>query len=424
MLTVMSGLFVVDMKKTHKKALKKALKKAIFFAVFLMFFAMFFGCFSHQNIAYASSNEQEQVEEDMSDAVNSLLDDIDFSALTKLVELINQNGGEVLSFEDVLSEIKSVLNGESDDFFVRIFDILAKSVGRYFLGVLPSMITIILLCILKNMLGSLTGDFLNHSTTEIVHIVCYLAIVIVLSTGVMNVAKEVSGTINLLYTLLEVLFPILLGLLSTLGATTIVGGYTSLTAVLGSVILKMITSVILPIFVASIVFSVVGGVSKSVKLDKLIKLLRSASTWLIGIVFGLFASFLTLQGVSGGVTDKFGFGVAKFAISSYVPILGGYLSDGLDILTASVVLVKNAVGYTGAIILCAIVLFPIVKVVVFSLGLRICASIAEPVGDDRVATLMTDVAKNVNLLVTALAGVAFLFFLMIMMIIATCNFGV
>lgn len=420
----MSGLFVVDMKKTYGKTHKKALKKAIFFAVFLMFFAMFFGCFSHQNIAYASSNEQEQVEEDMSDAVNSLLDDIDFSALTKLVELINQNGGEVLSFEDVLSEIKSVLNGESDDFFVRIFDFLAKSVGRYFLGVLPSMITIILLCILKNMLGSLTGDFLNHSTTEIVHIVCYLAIVIVLSTGVMNVAKEVSGTINLLYTLLEVLFPILLGLLSTLGATTIVGGYTSLTAVLDSVILKMITSVILPIFVASIVFSVVGGVSKSVKLDKLIKLLRSASTWLIGIVFGLFASFLTLQGVSGGVTDKFGFGVAKFAISSYVPILGGYLSDGLDILTASVVLVKNAVGYTGAIILCAIVLFPIVKVVVFSLGLRICASIAEPVGDDRVATLMTDVAKNVNLLVTALSGVAFLFFLMIMMIIATCNFGV
>lgn len=416
----MRGLFVVDMKKTYGKTHKKA----IFFAVFLMFFAMFFDCFSHQNIAYASSNEQEQVEEDMSDAVNSLLDDIDFSALTKLVELINQNGGEVLSFEDVLSEIKSVLNGESDDFFVRIFDILAKSVGRYFLGVLPSMITIILLCILKNMLGSLTGDFLNHSTTEIVHIVCYLAIVIVLSTGVMNVAKEVSGTINLLYTLLEALFPILLGLLSTLGATTIVGGYTSLTAVLGSVILKMITSVILPIFVASIVFSVVGGVSKSVKLDKLIKLLRSASTWLIGIVFGLFASFLTLQGVSGGVTDKFGFGVAKFAISSYVPILGGYLSDGLDILTASVVLVKNAVGYTGAIILCAIVLFPIVKVVVFSLGLRICASIAEPVGDDRVAMLMTDVAKNVNLLVTALAGVAFLFFLMIMMIIATCNFGV
>lgn len=412
------------MRKTHKKTPKKVLKKAMLFAVFLLFFALFFDAFSCQNVAYATSQDEDEIDEEISKSVDSVLDDIDFSSLTKLVELINANGDDVLSFDDVLSEIKAVLSGESNDFFERIFDILLKSAGRYFLGFLPSFITIILLCILKNMLGSLTGDFLNHSTTEIVHIVCYLAVVIILSTGVMSVAKEVSNTIELLYTLLEVLFPILLTLLSTLGATTVVGGYTSLTAVLGSVILKMITSVILPIFVASIVFCVVGGVSKSVKLDKLTKLLRSASTWLIGIVFGLFASFLTLQGVSGGITDKFGFGVAKFAISSYVPILGGYLSDGLDILTASVVLVKNAIGYTGAIVLCAIVLLPIVKVVVFSLGLRLCASIAEPVGDDRVSSLLTDVAKNVNLLVTALAGVAFLFFLMIMMIIATCNFGV
>lgn len=412
------------MRKTHKKTPKKVLKKAMLFAVFLLFFALFFDAFSCQNVAYATSQDEDEIDEEISKSVDSVLDDIDFSSLTKLVELINANGDDVLSFDDVLSEIKAVLSGESNDFFERIFDILLKSAGRYFLGFLPSFITIILLCILKNMLGSLTGDFLNHSTTEIVHIVCYLAVVIILSTGVMSVAKEVSNTVELLYTLLEVLFPILLTLLSTLGATTVVGGYTSLTAVLGSVILKMIASVILPIFVASIVFCVVGGVSKSVKLDKLTKLLRSASTWLIGIVFGLFASFLTLQGVSGGITDKFGFGVAKFAISSYVPILGGYLSDGLDILTASVVLVKNAIGYTGAIVLCAIVLLPIVKVVVFSLGLRLCASIAEPVGDDRVSSLLTDVAKNVNLLVTALAGVAFLFFLMIMMIIATCNFGV
>lgn len=412
------------MSKTYKKTPKKVLKKALFFAFFLMFFALFFDVFSCQNVAYATSQDEDEIDDEISESIDSILDDIDFSALTSLVELINANGTDVLSFDDVLREIKAVLSGESDDFFERIFDILLKSAGRYFLGFLPSFITIILLCILKNMLGSLTGDFLNHSTTEIVHIVCYLAVVIILSTGVMSVAKEVSNTIELLYTLLEVLFPILLTLLSTLGATTVVGGYTSLTAVLGSVILKMITSIILPIFVASIVFCVVGGVSKSVKLDKLTKLLRSASTWLIGIVFGLFASFLTLQGVSGGITDKFGFGVAKFAISSYVPILGGYLSDGLDILTASVVLVKNAIGYTGAIVLCAIVLLPIIKVVVFSLGLRLCASIAEPVGDDRVSSLLTDVAKNVNLLVTALAGVAFLFFLMIMMIIATCNFGV
>lgn len=375
------------------------------------------------NIAYADTSTDD-IERELSDATDSVLDGIDFDALKKLLEILDEESSEVLSVDDLVLEIKAVLNGEGYDFFERIFNALAKSVGRYFLGFLPSFITIILLCILKNMLGSLTGDFLNNSTTEIVHIVCYLAIVIVLASGVMTVVKQIGETIDLLTALAEGLFPLLLGLISMLGASGVASGFTSLTAVLCSVIMKIVTAVILPAFIACIVFCVVGGVSKSVKLDELTKLIRSSSGWLVGIVFGLFASFLTLQGVSGGVSDKFAFGVAKFAISGYVPILGGYLSDGLDILTASVVLVKNAIGYTGAIILCSIVIFPILKVGVFSLSLKLTAAIAEPLGDDRVATLLSDVAKSTNLLVTALAGVAFLFFLMIMMIIATCNFGV
>lgn len=171
-------------------------------------------------------------------------------------------------------------------------------------------------------------------------------------------------------------------------------------------------------------FCVVGNVSKTVKLDKLSKLIKSASTWLVGIAFGLFATFLTVQGVTGGAVDKFGFNVAKFAVSSYVPVLGGYLSDGLDLLTASVVLVKNALGYVGAIVLCSIVLFPIVKVVVFSLTLKLTSAVCEPLGDTRTSNLLFAVSKNTNLLITALAGVAFAFFLLVMLMISSCNPGV
>ena len=143
----------------------------------------------------------------------------------------------------------------------------------------------------------------------------------------------------------------------------------------------------------------------------------------MGITFGLVGTFLTAQGISGGVVDKVGFNVAKFAVSSYVPILGGYLSDGFDLLTASVVIVKNALGYVGATVLCCVVVFPLVKVVIFSLSMRLGGAIAEPIGDTRVATLLTSVAKNANLLTSALAGVGFMFFVMLMMLMSSCNMG-
>ena len=188
--------------------------------------------------------------------------------------------------------------------------------------------------------------------------------------------------------------------------------------------MKLISSAVLPAFVATIIFSIVGNISQTVKLDKLTKLVKSASTWLIGIVFGIFASFLTAQGITGGVADKFGFNIAKFALSSYVPILGGYLSDGIDLLSASLVLVKNALGYTGVLILMGTVLFPILKIITFSLAMRLTSAVAEPIGDGRVSALLHSVAGSLNLLITALAGVAFMFFLLIMLLIGSCNMGI
>jgi stage III sporulation protein AE len=219
----------------------------------------------------------------------------------------------------------------------------------------------------------------------------------------------------------EGVFPVLLTLLAGLGSTTGVATYQPMMAVSGGGVMKVVTTVILPAFVACAVFAVVGNLSKNVKLSKMNKMLKSASSWLIGIVFGLYGTFLTVGGISGGIIDKVGYNAAKFALSSYVPILGGYLSDGFDLISASVVLVKNAFGHTAVIVLVGIVLFPLLKIVIFTLSLRLASAVVEPIGDDRVSTVLTSVADNASLLLSALAGVGFMFFVLIMLIIGSFN---
>ena len=397
------------------------MKKAIFAIVSICAIVCFVLIFSADGVCFASDEKKtdEQIKNELQDAYDKTVDNLDLSGLQEYLDSLSQEGRDAVSISDVRSALKALARGESEQFFDVFFNLLAKSAGKYFLG----FITIIIICLLKTMLCGLTGDFLNSSTTEVVNVVCYCSTVIVLMSGVVTVVETVTKTIDALVTLSGVLFPILLTLLSALGGNASVAGYSPLMAVLCGFIMKIVTTVILPAFIACIVFSIVGNVSKTVKIDKLAKLIKSASSWLIGICFGLFATFLTMQGISGGVVDKFGFNIAKFAVSSYVPILGGYLSDGFDLMTASLVLVKNAVGYTGAVLLCATVAFPLVKVVVFSLTTRLASAIAEPIGDQRVSTLLGDVAKNLNLLITALAGVAFLFFLLLMLLVSSCNMG-
>lgn len=301
---------------------------------------------------------------------------------------------------------------------------LASALGGYFLGFLPGFISVIIVCLLKSMLAGMSSGFKNASTGEVVHIVCYSAVIVILSAAAVNVIITVTDTINALAAFSEAVFPILLTLLAAVGGSSGVALYQPFMAVLSGTIIKLVQSVIVPAFIATIVFSVVGNVSKSVKLDKLAKLFKSGAGWLIGIVFGLFAAFLTAQGITGGVLDRLSFNAAKFAVSSYVPILGGYLSDGFDLLTASLVLVKNAVGVTGVAVLAAVVLFPLLQLAAFILGLRLTAAITEPIGDTRTSSVLGALADNTGLLVTALVGVGFMFFVILMLVIGSFNPGV
>ncbi len=401
------------------------MKKRFVFILLCCIFVMTLSLVITDNVAYAvDGKSNEEIEQDLYDAYDSAIDGLDLEGLQEFLNSLSLDEKNAISISNIKDTLKALARGDNQQFVEGFFEILAKSVTGYFLSFLPSFMAIIILCLLKSVLNGLTSDFLNKSTNEVVSVVCYIAVVIVLMSGIASIVSSVSKTISALTSLANVLFPLLLSLLSALGASASVGGYSPLLAVFCSFIMKIITSVVLPSFIACIVFCVVGNVSKTVKLDKLAKFVKSASSWLIGTVFGLFATFLTMQGISGGVLDKFGFNVAKFAVSSYVPILGGYLSDGFDIMSASLTLVKNAVGYTGAMLLCAVVVFPMVKVIAFLLVVRLTSAICQPIGDERVATLLSSVAKNLNLLITALAGVAFLFFLFLMLLISSCNMGV
>lgn len=400
-------------------------KKAIICLIFLTGILLVI-CFalSSGDVAFADNKNSEDIDKDLGQAIEEIIERLDFESLQKFLNSLGEDEASFLSVNNISETIKSLTSGEGGNFFERLFGGLGKTFGRYFLSFLPSFITILIISILKSMLSGLTADFLDNSTTEVVHIVLYASIITILMTGVVKIVALVVNTVNAMATFAEAVFPILLTLLSAVGGTATVATYSPMLAVLSKGIITIIVKIIVPAFIAVVVFAVVGNLSKNVKLDKLTHLIKTASTWLIGVVFGLFVTFLTAQGITGGIVDKFGFNVAKFALSSYVPILGGYLSDGFDLISASVVVVKNAFGYFAAMTVVGVVLFPLLKVLAFSLTLRFVAAIVEPIGDERVAKLLHTLAENMNLLITALAGVGFLFFIMLMLIIGSCNMGI
>ena len=402
----------------QKSVLKS--KKYIFIAmlavlILLALASMFFA----ENVS-ATTAAEEEIQKELEDNVNKNLEDIDFS---ELVQFEKNMGG--MSYEGGITKlIKDILSGEYNGGFEDTFNLIINMLGVSIKGFLPLLVTLIAVSVIFSIVNGLTSGFMSKSTTEIIHFVCYSAMIVILMTEVTFLISDSVKAIKNMSAFMEIIFPIMLTLVTALGGIATTVTYSPMMTVLSVGVAKIISNIVLPCFIATMALSIVGFISKDIKLNKLTSFFKSAGEIIIGVVFGLFTTFVTINGISGALADNISIKSAKFAIASYVPVLGGYLSEGLDLAVASVMLVKNAVGVGGVIMMMSIVLAPVLKILVFSLGLKLVAGIIEPIGNKRMSEIIYSISKNLTLLVVAMLGMAFMFFIMMILILITCNAGI
>lgn len=364
----------------------------------------------------------ESVEEELDKNIDDKLSSLDLSKLESYFQKLSvENNSLGSSFKALL---KRIISGEQPFTFTAFLEVLIKGFSSQIVSVLPFIIGVVLISILSSMLSGLTYEYKTKSVTNVVNIACFIAIAALLSVVVFGAVKSTKEVISAMVSFMEIVFPILITLVAGLGGISTLGACQPMMVVLTTVIAKIIYTVVLPLFIACYIFLLVGNINKNIKLNKFYKLMKSAGEWILKIVFSLFGIFLTFQGITGSIFDSVSIGATRFALSSYVPILGGYLSKGFDLIMASVVLIKNGIGIITVIILLITILLPICKLIVLIFGLKIAAAIVEPISSNDLSTMLYDLSRALPILISCILGVAFMFLLIVMILICSCNVGV
>ena len=213
----------------------------------------------------------------------------------------------------------------------------------------------------------------------------------------------------------------MLTLLTAIGGVSSAGIYKPVVAVLTQGVSFIFSKLLFPIFILSFVFLVVGNLSKNVKLNRFNEFLSSVFKWVVGFVFTMFGAFLTIQGISAGKFDGISIKATKFAVKSYIPLIGGYISDGFDLILYSSVIIKNAVGVVGLFLIFASILGPIIQILMFKLGLQLVSAILEPVGDGRIGNFTSGCSKILVYPIVLILAVSFMYLLSVGLIMTTAN---
>ena len=289
--------------------------------------------------------------------------------------------------------------------------------GNVIVAVLPLVVLVVSITILCGFVGSAKSEGVG----QLVFFVAYASVVLIVVGSVSDLIQMVGNTLDSLKAQVDLVFPIILTLMVTGGASTSAGIYQPAVAVLSSGIMQIFMGIVMPLFIVSMAFSVVSHLAPQTKLDKFVSFFNALFKWVVGVCFTVFLSFMAIQGITAGSFDSISIRATKMTVSGYVPIIGNYMSQGFDLIMASAVLIKNAVGLSGILLLLGIVLAPIVKIVVFSLALKLTAAITQPIGDSRISNFLTTINKSFGMLTACLLGVAFMYLVVLALFIMTGN---
>ena len=361
----------------------------------------------------------------LSDNLNSTvieeLKEIDFSGFNDTIKEFNEKGSNIFAIENIKSKVYSIISGESavnySNFFASLFSNLIELVIKY----LPMLSLIIGIGVLSNLLNGIKSKFSEKSTGNLIDLVCFLSITILIIGIITNIVNNTGQAIDSMVSQMNILFPLLITLMIGLGSTASAGAFKPIVAIISTYVADFFNYFIVPLFMISFVFGILSNMSDSVKLDKLSSFISSLFKWSVGLIFTLFFAIFSLQGIAVGSFDSLSIRTTKYTIKSYVPVMGGYLSDGMDLILSSTLLIKNSVGLVGVLLIITTILSPLLEIIVFSLMLKLISAVLQPLGNSKSSNFLSATSKSITMLSTAIIAIGFMYLVSIGLVMTTSN---
>ena len=389
--------------------------KRLLLLAFVLFALLLFSlpaCFVRAD----AKSAEEKGEAELGESIEELISALDTEDLQEYLNTLS--GFENVSLKD---KLLSVITGDFALDYDSIWQACVALVWEEGRIMLPAFAVILAVALLVGILNSVKNGFLQSTMSDIIHFVGYISVGAVVFSCLLTVLKTGFSAIESMQKQMELVFPLLLTLMAGSGGAVSAGVYRPAVAFMSGVIVELFTSIVLPSSVVVIVLAFVGNLSEEVRTEKLGELFKSLNKWLIGLTLGLFSLFLTVQGISSAQYDGISLRAAKYVISGSVPLVGGFLSGGMDVVLAGSALIKNALGSFAVFLLFATLLRPLLLICAFQLFLRLAAAATEPVGG-KISAFLSRLATDTGYFLAGLLCIAFLYFITLLLLV--CSSGV
>lgn len=270
--------------------------------------------------------------------------------------------------------------------FENVMAALSKMAGSGMTAPLKGLITMTAVLLLCSMLTAYQNSLTESGeTVQTVAVLCLSGAVAVPAVGFIGTAGDVIAQCANLFL---AYIPIMAVMLAASGKAVSSASYQALTVAAGQGVMRVSSDMILPLLHIFLGIAVSSGIAPQVGLGGFLSLITKLTKWLLGFVMAVFTAVLSLRQAASGALDSLGSKAARFALSSFVPVVGGALSEAYKTVQGSLHVLRSGLGIFVILALAFTFLPVLLQGLGWSLCLFVGKALAEALGVSHCAKLL------------------------------------
>lgn len=302
--------------------------------------------------------------------------------------------------------------------------LFGRNLLRYLVGevllqsrLLGQIIVLAVLCALLHNLAST----LSASATDFGFLVAYM-VIIFLGVQSFHVAVGVGReTLAAMSGFMFALLPLMATMLAAVGAVSSAALFHPLLVTVVTLVVSVIEQLVFPLLFFAAIVGIVGQIVTDFPLSRLAQLFRQGAMSSLGLAFTVFLGAMVIRGSIAPVADGVALRTTKFLVGAVIPVVGGMMSDAMEVVVGGSMLIKNALGVFGLVTLLVLIAFPLVKILALVIIYRVATAVVQPISDARLVEALGTMANTLTVLVAAVATAAVMFFVVITIVIGIGN---
>lgn len=339
------------------------------------------------------------LEYDLSGIYNSLSDEARGSLLSIGAGSADPNTLQSLTPESIFGQIGTVASQQ------------AAQPLRALIHITAVLLIGAMLSACHSSLSAETGDLLNTAAA-----LCISAAVAAPAVGVIEQAQNVilaASNLMLAYV------PVMAVLLAAGGSVAGSGSYYASVLLTGEGVAQLCSRVIVPFLNMFLGLSIVSGVTPQVRLGGVTAMVSRIFKWLLGFAMAVFSAVIGAKQLLSNAIDSASGRAVRFAVSSFVPVVGGALADAYKTVQGSIGLLKSGVGVFVILAVAFTFLPALLQCMLWAVALHVGRLSAEVLHLPQAGRLLEGLAAVFSVLIALLLCVTAIFIIATAVVLLT-----